>query len=1036
MLSKCYASLVLCAALLTGGADAQGANWGGFNTIRNIWTAGASIDYIGSGALTTANGPNHINYIVNARGANNVNLNKFAFPGAVTDSRYATPTSVLGFNPIINWNDQITNIANVFSAARLAGNASSRDSLFIFLGSNTGNDVLNTYNTTNQPQLITNLIGTIRSKFDQIYNAGARNFIFLSVLPAELIPLIQSRGATDIAKVADFARNYQTAVVALINELNNNTKYRGQITIFSPDFTQTLRDIKSGALRTGPTAGYLDRSGYCADVGPIGEFVPPNPDYTSPNCQYSARKYLFHDQIHFTSPTHCECFLERSKTQTVLPSHISGPDLSSPEDKTQVASSLADSNRLPRYANIHIDWQSSDWRPPLIECHYYTPLGKQDAKDYSMEDSQLDASGHEDAPDDGPEEAPEPTSANQQVTIRRAIECTHADNKPKEKRTRILITPQYERKIDQIDRRLETVIRLLHDMKVNPSAGTTSSDRSGGMMGTPPTEGMSLFSQDGPPTSTNTPSSHALQADEESSAVVEGESSLAAHSVFATEFLQKVVSTKSLQDSSLDLGETLEALSQIVTALKQQPVAGEMTYPHAKPVQRQRIQGLELPPIQKAVNTIRVAKKNHSEYDFITVNGGLYSLFTDYAAQISPEDKKEYQEVECLKNTKDDGKPRVRGMHWHQFLFWNVYYIDKSLSLRLGRASTIPDWHITMPEPSLEDPLEDPLLPYYVLWIHTAKCQGKIYEMLYSPDSMAQPYHVRQTRVHELVSMLHDVETRTQEANAKWGDRAREMVEGAFVDFCLISDSVLRLSMLTMVYRAAPRAEGSPTTFSPECIKAARAALEKHQECVSVMRKSHDVYFATYIHWTIMFAPFIPFIVLFCQVIETQDQQDLARLHGFILFLQEANTLSDAAHKMHRLFQVLYSVALRFVEFRTSTPQAQQTQASAEMDAYLAALGFPAKGGNGGNQQVQQQPQHQQHQHQMDFSQNATQASQMAGGTVMSGMGGDTMDEGLMKPGNPMMWMTNAAQLEDFLYSNQAMMDLLQEPNFESAQHP
>ncbi|KAJ0280815.1 hypothetical protein Brms1b_007565 [Colletotrichum noveboracense] len=567
-----------------------------------------------------------------------------------------------------------------------------------------------------------------------------------------------------------------------------------------------------------------------------------------------------------------------------------------------------------------------------------------------------------------------------------------------------------------------------------------------------------MFSQDGPPTSTNTPSSHALQADEESSAVVEGESSLAAHSVFATEFLQKVVSTKSLQDSSLDLGETLEALSQIVTALKQQPVAGEMTYPHAKPVQRQRIQGLELPPIQKAVNTIRVAKKNHSEYDFITVNGGLYSLFTDYAAQISPEDKKEYQEyarmcrtnletslsnlplhlpasadvivallfgtfhaveiskpslawtlaskaselcqtlgyhrVECLKNTKDDGKPRVRGMHWHQFLFWNVYYIDKSLSLRLGRASTIPDWHITMPEPSLEDPLEDPLLPYYVLWIHTAKCQGKIYEMLYSPDSMAQPYHVRQTRVHELVSMLHDVETRTQEANAKWGDRAREMVEGAFVDFCLISDSVLRLSMLTMVYRAAPRAEGSPTTFSPECIKAARAALEKHQE-------------------TIMFAPFIPFIVLFCQVIETQDQQDLARLHGFILFLQEANTLSDAAHKMHRLFQVLYSVALRFVEFRTSTPQAQQTQASAEMDAYLAALGFPAKGGNGGNQQVQQQQQHQQHQqHQMDFSQNATQASQMAAGTVMS------------------------AQLEDFLYSNQAMMDLLQEPNFESAQHP
>ncbi|KAF9872045.1 hypothetical protein CkaCkLH20_10382 [Colletotrichum karsti] len=330
MLAKCYTSLIVCAALLTGTVDAQtGANWGGFNTIRNIWTAGASIDYIGSGALsysTTANGPNHINYIVNARGANNVNLNKFAFPGAVTDTRYATPTTFLGFNPIINWNDQITMISNVFSAARLAGNASSRDSLFIFLGSNTGNDVLNTYNTTtNQAQTITNLIGTIRSKFAQIYNAGARNFIFLSVLPAELIPRIQNRGAADIAKVADFARNYQTAVVALINELNNNPTYRGQITIFAPDFTQTLRDIKSGALTTGPTAGYLDRSGYCADAELIGIVVPPNPDYTSPNCQYRARKYLFHDEIHFTSPTHCEYALNslRSMGVTATPQQLS-----------------------------------------------------------------------------------------------------------------------------------------------------------------------------------------------------------------------------------------------------------------------------------------------------------------------------------------------------------------------------------------------------------------------------------------------------------------------------------------------------------------------------------------------------------------------------------------------------------------------------------------------------------------------------------------------------------------------------------------
>ncbi|KAF6833789.1 cellulose-binding gdsl lipase acylhydrolase-like protein [Colletotrichum musicola] len=314
MLSKFYTSLALCAALLASAAEAQGANWGGFNTIRNIWTAGASIDYIGSGPLsysTTANGPNFINYIVNARGANNVNLNKFAYPGAVTDARYATPTTVLGFNPVINWNDQITNIGNAFSAARLARVASSRDSLFIFLGSNTGNDILNTYNTTpNQAQTINNLIGVIRTKFAQLYNAGARNFVFLSVLPVEFIPRIQSRGPAEVARVADFVNNYRNAVAALIRELNDNPTYRGQVTIFAPDFTQELRDIRSGALTTGPTAGYLDRTGFCGDALTIGLIVPPNPDFTSPNCQYSARKYLFHDDIHFTSPAHCEYALD------------------------------------------------------------------------------------------------------------------------------------------------------------------------------------------------------------------------------------------------------------------------------------------------------------------------------------------------------------------------------------------------------------------------------------------------------------------------------------------------------------------------------------------------------------------------------------------------------------------------------------------------------------------------------------------------------------------------------------------------------
>ena len=162
-----------------------------------------------------------------------------------------------------------------------------------------------------------------------------------------------------------------------------------------------------------------------------------------------------------------------------------------------------------------------------------------------------------------------------------------------------------------------------------------------------------------------------------------------------------------------------------------------------------------------------------------------------------------------------------------------------------------------------------------------------------------------------------------------------------------------------------------------------------------------------------MFAPFIPFIVIFCNVIETHDQHDLAHLHDFVTSIQGAPEVSDAAGKMHRLFQVLYSVALRYVEFHVSTPPENALQASAEMDQYLAALGFPPGGA------MQQQAQH-----------GYPSSSAGSGFTPATSMGDETMVDA-NRNGFPMMWMGNNGQLEDWFYSNQAMMGLVQQTNFD-----
>ena len=86
--------------------------------------------------------------------------------------------------------------------------------------------------------------------------------------------------------------------------------------------------------------------------------------------------------------------------------------------------------------------------------------------------------------------------------------------------------------------------------------------------------------------------------------VVEGESSLTAHSVFANDLLQKVVS----KDAGPEMRQGIEALQHMVETMKKQPAVSEMTYPHAKPVRPVTLEGCELPPIDQTLHVLKLAK--------------------------------------------------------------------------------------------------------------------------------------------------------------------------------------------------------------------------------------------------------------------------------------------------------------------------------------------------------------------------------------------------------------------------------------------
>lgn len=92
---------------------------------------------------------------------------------------------------------------------------------------------------------------------------------------------------------------------------------------------------------------------------------------------------------------------------------------------------------------------------------------------------------------------------------------------------------------------------------------------------------------------------------------------------------------------------------------------------------------------------------------------------------------------------------------------------------------------------------------------------------------------------------------------------------------------------------------------------------------------------------TILYAPFTPFIVLFCHVIETSNADDVRRLSGFLGSLQSTSAVSEAVAKLHGICQILYNVAVLYVDAKAKSQEDQAMfPIGNEVDMYLSALGF------------------------------------------------------------------------------------------------
>jgi hypothetical protein len=179
-------------------------------------------------------------------------------------------------------------------------------------------------------------------------------------------------------------------------------------------------------------------------------------------------------------------------------------------------------------------------------------------------------------------------------------------------------------------------------------------------------------------------------------------------------------------------------------------------------------------------------------------------------------------------------------------LFWSTYMLDKGLSLRLGRASVLQDYDISIPTVLEKTHGAQPSQAILSLWIKHAEVQGKIYQRLYSPGALRQSEAARAQQVELVATDLRFllVETLRLLEDVMANDTGRDRMFGLI----LKSDEVSYYSSLALAYRALPPSStGRSRTFADECLDTAQAAMRSHQEAMGMM--DDPGLQIVYLHW-------------------------------------------------------------------------------------------------------------------------------------------------------------------------------------------
>jgi hypothetical protein len=247
-----------------------------------------------------------------------------------------------------------------------------------------------------------------------------------------------------------------------------------------------------------------------------------------------------------------------------------------------------------------------------------------------------------------------------------------------------------------------------------------------------------------------------------------------------------------------------------------------------------------------------------------------------------------------------------RQLEERKYVFWNVYILDKCLSLSFGRSTCLPDYDCDVELPDPED-----RHPNFIALIQLAKIHSVIYVRLYSASAAKQNEDEREDAIKHL-----DVELR-----GWWNKWSSIFVSqnpgGSTIEsFERIELQFSYHSSMALVHRMARPDMASYAWSDNLCLENARASIRMIN---TVVAQNEEIATGGMLLWLFQYYPFTSFFVLFSAIIRNPKARasrevDYGLMKALVAYLAQMQSRNEGAAKLLSIASAFTQVSAQFLK--------------------------------------------------------------------------------------------------------------------------